>query len=348
MKAIKILHNHTAEVQETSIPKVRDDCVLVRVKAVAVNPSDAKHIDRLGSGGETVGIDLCGTIEEVGRNVGRPWKKGDRIATLSHGGNADRHEDGAFGEYALSKGDLGLRVPSSLSDTEAAALPQAVNTCGQGLYQFLGLPLPDSSIIVIPPAVDPPQWVLIYGASTSTGTLALQFARLSGFRVVAICSPHNFDLVVSRGAEKAFDYRSSTCAQEVRDHTSDSLQHVFDCISSSASAAICEACISSRGGAIACVLPVKHSRPGIKSKKLSGYTVFGEPFTKFGVHTPAKPEDVTFMRKFFELAQKLLEKRLIKPHPIQLGQGGWEGVLDGIDQLRKGLVSGAKLVYSVE
>lgn len=41
MKAIKILANHTAEVQETSIPKLRDDCLLIRVKAVAVNPSDA-------------------------------------------------------------------------------------------------------------------------------------------------------------------------------------------------------------------------------------------------------------------------------------------------------------------
>ena len=59
-------------------------------------------------------------------------------------------------------------------------------------------------------------------------------------------------------------------------------------------------------------------------------------------------EDVVYAREFFELSQKLLENGLIKPHPIQLGQGGWEGVLGGIDLLRKGLVSGAKLVYSVE
>lgn len=255
---------------------------------------------------------------------------------------------GAFGGYALSKGDLGLRVPSALSDAEAAALPQAVNTCGQGLYQCLGLPLPDPSIVAVPPAAEPPQWVLIYGASTSMGTLAIQFARLSGFRVLAICSPHNFDLVVSRGAEKVFDYHSSTCAQEIHDYTSGSLQHVFDCISSSSSAAICEACISSRGGTVACVLPVKYYRSDIESKKLSGYTSFGEPFTKFGVYTPAKPEDVAFARRFFELTQELLENGLIKSHPVQLGQDGWRGVLDGIDQLRKGLVSGFKLVYSVE
>lgn len=255
---------------------------------------------------------------------------------------------GAFGDFALSKGYLGLRVPSFVSDMEAASLPQAVNTCGQGLYQCLGLPLPASSIAVIPPAAEPPQWVLIYGASTSMGTIAIQFARLSGFRVLAICSPHNFDLVVSRGAEKAFDYHSSTCAQEIQNYTSDSLQHVFDCISSSSSAAICEACISSCGGTVACVLPVKYCRPDIKSKKLSGYTSFGEPFTKFGLYTPAKPEDVAFAKKCFELAQELLEKGLIKPHPIQLGQGRWEGVLEGIDHLRKGLVSGVKLVYSVE
>lgn len=347
MKAIKITTNHTAEVQETSTPNLRDDCVLIRVKAVAVNPSDAIIIDRHGSGGETVGIDLCGSIGKVGSKVDRPWKKGDRIATISHGCNTDRPEEGAFGEYALSKGNLGLQVPSFLSDTEAASLPHAINSCGQALYHFLGLPLPDSSIEVVPLAADPPQWILIYGASTSMGTLAIQFARLSGFRVVAICSPHNFSLALDRGAEKTFDYHSSTCAQEVRHYTSDSLQHVFDCISTSSSAAICEACISSCGGAIASVLPVKYSRKDIKSEKNSGYTSFGEPFTQFGVHTPVIPEDVAFARKNYELAQELLEKGLIKPHPVRLGEGGWEGVLGGIDQLRKGLVSGVKLVYSV-
>ena len=71
-----------------------------------------KHIDSVGKAGSTVGVDMCGTIEEVGKDVQREWKKGDRIATFIHGGNDSQPEDGAFGEYCVAKGELGLAVRS--------------------------------------------------------------------------------------------------------------------------------------------------------------------------------------------------------------------------------------------
>jgi NADPH:quinone reductase-like Zn-dependent oxidoreductase len=66
---------------------------------------------------------------------------------------------------------------------------------GQGLYQSLQLPLPTESAGSAEKTT-----ILIYGGSTATGSLAIQYAKLSGLTVVTTCSPKNFDYVKSLGA----------------------------------------------------------------------------------------------------------------------------------------------------
>jgi len=60
---------------------------------------------------------------------------------------------------------------------------------------------------------------LIYGGSSASGVLGIQFAKLSGFEVLTTCSPSNFDYVKSLGADKVFDYNSPTCAADIRKYT---------------------------------------------------------------------------------------------------------------------------------
>lgn len=62
-------------------------------------------------------------------------------------------------------------IPAQISFEEAATLGIGITTVGQALYQGLGFPLPTE------PATDHPP-VLIYGGSTATGTLAIQYAKL--------------------------------------------------------------------------------------------------------------------------------------------------------------------------
>ncbi len=117
------------------------------------------------------GCDYAGTVEEVGPKVKKPFKKGDRICGLCHGANLLQHEDGAFAEYIVAKGDIQIRIPPEITFEEAATLGVGITTVGQSLYQSLQLPLPTA------PAKDGFP-VLIYGGSTATGTLAIQFAKL--------------------------------------------------------------------------------------------------------------------------------------------------------------------------
>jgi len=79
------------------------------------------------------------------------------------------------------------------------------------LYKVLGLPFPAEPRS----ALQPPSYLLVYGGSTASGTIAIQFAKRSGQTVITTCSPRNFDLVKSRGADVVLDYVSSFCSVPV-------------------------------------------------------------------------------------------------------------------------------------
>lgn len=79
-----------------------------------------------------------------------------------------------------------------------------------------------------------------------------------------------------------------------------------------------------------------------------GYTLTGEAFKwAGGMDMPAKPEDFEFAKMFWDLATKLITSQQITVHPTKVGTGGLEGVLDGLEQLKEGKVSGVKLVYRI-
>jgi NADPH:quinone reductase-like Zn-dependent oxidoreductase len=85
--AIVIKQAGKAELREVTVPKLRDDYINVRVRAVALNPTDWKHVDYLATPGARVGCDYAGLVEEVGKKVTKNFKKGDRVCGFSHGAN---------------------------------------------------------------------------------------------------------------------------------------------------------------------------------------------------------------------------------------------------------------------
>jgi NADPH:quinone reductase-like Zn-dependent oxidoreductase len=180
------------ELKDVQKPVPNDNQVLVKVRAVAVNPLDLtitgplalRPISGLRKPKETrVGVDYSGTVEAVGKNVTN-LKTGDEV----FGGKT-----GAFAEYICVLADRAVAPkPSNVTFEEAASVPVAAITALQGLR--------DKGHI------QSGQKVLVNGASGGVGTFAVQIAKAFGAEVTGVCSTRNVDLVRSIGADHVIDY----------------------------------------------------------------------------------------------------------------------------------------------
>jgi NADPH:quinone reductase-like Zn-dependent oxidoreductase len=175
-------------------PVPRDDQVLVRVAAAAINPLDwhfmrgEPYLARMAMGLRKpkvirLGVDFAGVVEAVGRNVTR-FKPGDEV----FGGRT-----GALAEYvAVSEAGPLVTKPANVTFEQAAAVPVAASTALEGLRDGGKL--------------RPGQTVLINGASGGVGTYAVQIAKAYGATVTGVCSTRNVELVRSLGADQVIDY----------------------------------------------------------------------------------------------------------------------------------------------
>jgi len=198
MKAIVYRCYGSADVLQLEMiekPTPRDNEVLVKIKAAAVNPLDwhymrgSPYIMRLATGfgapDETrLGVDFAGTIEAVGNKVTQ-FKPGDEV----FGGRT-----GAFAEYVTMPEDRALVMkPPNLSFEQAASVPIAAITALQALRDKGQLKAGQS--------------VLINGASGGVGTFAVQIAKSFGAEVTGVCSGRNAEMVRSIGADHVIDYK---------------------------------------------------------------------------------------------------------------------------------------------
>ncbi|KAL2172330.1 hypothetical protein VTG60DRAFT_6169 [Thermothelomyces hinnuleus] len=359
MKAYKLISKGNAAVVEVPKPALRPDGVLVRVAYVALNPTDWKHVRETevrGGAALTVGCDFAGVVEEVGAAVARPGglRPGDRVCGMVHGTHTLRPEDGAFAEYLVAKPDLLLPIPDHMGFPEAATLGVQVYTVGQGLFQSLGLPWPTE-----PLKSEDRFPILIYGGSTAMGTLGIQMAKLSGLEVITTCSPHNFDLVKSLGADKAFDYRTPDVGAAIREYTNNRLRHVWDTIGGPGAEQICADALSSSSSSSPepGAAPLRYSaitgsgvlpRADVQADITLAYTAHGEACEVWGgkIRLEARPEDLEFARRWGSLAARLFAEKKVVPHPAEI-RGGLDDITAGLRDLEEGRVSGKKLVYRV-
>lgn len=94
-------------------------------------------------------------------------------------GHAANYSAGAFREFILADADLLIRIPDKLNSANASALGMGVSTAAQALYQSLPLSLPaDKPAIRVQNETSGASQILIYGASTATGAIAVQLAKL--------------------------------------------------------------------------------------------------------------------------------------------------------------------------
>src|SRR5438105_10004406 len=201
MKAIVIHSSGGPEVlkyEDAPRPEPKDDEVLIRVMAAAVNPVDV--FIREGRSNQfplIPGMDVAGVVEQVGNKVTK-FKRGDAIyAYLSF------DEQGGYAEFAVANQDHATLKPRSIDFEKAAAVPLAATTAWQALVEKAGL----SAGLT----------VMIHGGSGGVGSFAVQIAKAHGAKVIATASTANQDLLKQLGVDQPIDYTTTKFEDVVKD-----------------------------------------------------------------------------------------------------------------------------------
>jgi NADPH:quinone reductase-like Zn-dependent oxidoreductase len=325
------------------VPEIKENEILVRVKCVALNPTDFKHIDVLSPRGSISGCDYSGTVARIGPKAPGNWSIGDRVAGLTHGGlYPDR---GSFAEYLRIPGDMAWKVPSSVSDEEATTFGVSAVTAMLALNTRLDVPWIDAS----PSKKQPDNPILIYSGSTTVGLYAIQLAKLAGLKVIATASPKSHDLVKEYGADDVFDYRSPTAVEDII-QAYPNIDRAVDCFSEGSSTDFCAKVVrKSRGSVVTLLYTAKTGIDNVKIDYLLAYTIFNQEFQwlpPVGPKIGKIPSDQEALVRFYRALPEFTSK--LKAPPLKQIEGGLEGLTTGLDLLRQGKVSGAKLVSRLD
>ena len=181
----------------------------------------------------------------------------------------------------------------------------------------------------------------------------MESVHSAGLRPITTASPSNFDLARRFGAEKVFDYRSDTCAADIRAYTKNQLAYALDCVTQADTTQLCYESMGRAGGRYVALEPfrdtIAQTRPlTVEPSWLMVLTIFGGKVALAGdYYREANPEDREVGARLFSASQTLLDRGLIDTHPVKLMPGRWQGVLQGVDMIRNQPLSGQKLVYSV-
>ena len=182
------------QITEVYKPEINEEQVLIKVKAIGINPVDTKV--RAGTSGISkqiklpviLGWDVSGIVENVGKNVTQ-FKTGDQVfgcVGFPRLGNA-------YAEFTIADPNLLAIKPNNISFEEAAAIPIAGLTAYQAINEEL--------------KVSSGQKVLIQAAAGGVGHLAVQLAKMNGAFVIGTASGKNEKFLKSLGVDQFIDYQ---------------------------------------------------------------------------------------------------------------------------------------------
>lgn len=204
MRAVTIRRHGTPEVlhcTSVAVPVPDDNDVLIKVDAAGVNRPDI--LQRQGKypvpadASPYPGLEVSGTVVAAGDSVKR-WSTGDRVMALTHGGG--------YAEYCRAHEGHCLPVPASLSQVEAAAVPETFFTVWYNVFTRCRLSSGET--------------FLVHGGSSGIGSTAIQLAKTRGCRVITTAgTDEKCAFCEALGADKAINYRAEDWQAAVRNYT---------------------------------------------------------------------------------------------------------------------------------
>ncbi|CAB83005.1 Zinc-type alcohol dehydrogenase-like protein C2E1P3.01 [Schizosaccharomyces pombe] len=320
---------------------------LGRVIRVAFNPIDWKTLYNASIEKGTVGgTDFVAVVEDVGEGVDRSKYIG---ATVS--GWAPGPLDGsnaAWREYITLDVNLVYFVPKNITPSQAATLPLTFTTASQGLNQYLGLPLPptDGS-----KNSAQQKWVLVWSGSSSVGQYVVQLAHHAGYKVIATCSPHNFDWIKKLGADFTVDYHDPNVVEIIKKATDDSVFYGFDAASFPETSTLAVKAFSSKvkdGKLINILSSPPSPRSEVKIIGIIDYSLFNREFNFFG--NKIEPIQASYDHAV-EVYKKLtgwLQEGVIIPNRVKEFDGGLQAIPKALREFASGKHSAVKFVVRID
>ena len=198
---------HPFKVDDAPIPELRDREVLIRVRAVAINPCDY-GIQQLGiiwtQYPLIIGSDIAGDVVSIGSAVTK-FSKGDRVIAVV--------ETGGFQLFSAADMALVARLPDQTSYTDGCVLPLGITTAASSLFEKENLALQHPQLIKNPKSTG--KLVIVWGGSSCVGSCGIQMAKAAGYEVAATCSNPNMDHCKGLGADYVFDYKRENIVDEI-------------------------------------------------------------------------------------------------------------------------------------
>jgi NADPH2:quinone reductase len=234
---------HALQCGDINIPnEYGEQQVLVRIKAIGVNPIDIKirmAPDRFPVSFPVIpGCDGAGIVETVGRGV-RNFKPGDEVYFSQPGFN---NRQGTYAEYAVVDASLLALKPNTLSFEKAAAVPLVFITAWEALYDRARL--------------RQDQTLLIHAGAGGVGHAAIQLAKLAGANVMTtVGNEEKANFVKKLGADKILNYQSQDVIAEVLQWTDGKgVDVVFDTVGGKVLQS-CFSCVKSYGDVVTILQP---------------------------------------------------------------------------------------------
>lgn len=321
-------------------PEPGPNDVLIEVKAVALNPCD--HFQRdygmppVPIYPAVIGSDTAGVVAKLGSDVTTVPGPGSRVIAFASSFYQNGSPDhGSFQKYTLAQAEAVIPLPDELSFEEGAVFPLAVLTALTA-WITIGIPLNTRY------APADKQAVLIWGASSSVGTFAVQSAKTLGFTVYATASPKHHDLVKKLGAHAVFDYRASDVVPQIvsavkKDGTK---LHTAHCVVDGALQPVLDILKETKGDA--------HAKVAHSPLLPEGHPTLDNTQITFNLPSMDETARSKHMHEVFNgwLKTGLQSGEVIPSPTIQIEGGGLGGVHAALDKL-KGGVSGTKIVVPV-